>query len=189
LINDNCGIYKITSPSGKCYIGSSKNISSRLVQHKSSLRDGKHHNKHLQNAYNKYDGNFTYETLVLCPEQDRKFIEQQYLILYKPAYNIAEISDATEGLSLSQEARDNMKDKRKPVSESTKKKLSDSRKRYLESEEYKERREKEIQERADREEYLKSLPIIKPKKPRKIKGLSVGLYTWLKEHGNSYVAD
>jgi len=54
----NAGIYLITvdRPNNLplYYIGQSQNISLRFNQHKSSLRNSKHHNKRLQLAINKY---------------------------------------------------------------------------------------------------------------------------------------
>ena len=38
----------------KCYVGSSKNIKSRKYQHTKELRDGVHHNSHLQASWNRY---------------------------------------------------------------------------------------------------------------------------------------
>ncbi len=59
------GIYKITClVNGKIYIGSTFNLSSRRAVHFSALKNKKHVNRHLQNAYNKYGGeNFTFEYL------------------------------------------------------------------------------------------------------------------------------
>jgi len=45
------GIYKITNlKNGKVYIGSSKNIKRRLIEHKSRLKNNKHINKYFQNV-------------------------------------------------------------------------------------------------------------------------------------------
>ena len=49
------GIYRILcAPSGKAYIGSSKNIVARWAAHRSKLRLNKHGNPHLQYAWNMY---------------------------------------------------------------------------------------------------------------------------------------
>ena len=50
------GIYKIQSlkkPS-RCYIGSAVNIGKRWVNHLSDLKNNNHHNRILQNHFNKY---------------------------------------------------------------------------------------------------------------------------------------
>lgn len=49
------GIYKITCiPTGKVYIGSSKNIKRRWQKHKEELNKNIHHTPYLQAAWNKY---------------------------------------------------------------------------------------------------------------------------------------
>ena len=54
------GIYKIINKvNGKYYVGSSLNINKRWSVHKSALSKNKHHNDHLQNAWNKVDDEIT----------------------------------------------------------------------------------------------------------------------------------
>ena len=49
------GVYKIqNNENSKKYIGSSTNIENRFLRHKSLLRKGIHHNKALQDDWNKY---------------------------------------------------------------------------------------------------------------------------------------
>ena len=48
-----CGIYKL-QVFNHIYIGSSVNIKKRLRRHRTLLRNNKHENNFLQNAYNKY---------------------------------------------------------------------------------------------------------------------------------------
>lgn len=88
----NCGIYSIVSPSGKIYIGSSSNIDKRWKHHKYLLNRGDHHNKHLQNAWNKYSGALEFNILLVCDSPNLLDYEQQYLDFYQPAYNIAKSS-------------------------------------------------------------------------------------------------
>jgi group I intron endonuclease len=53
------GIYKIINiQNNKFYIGSAVNFSRRKTRHFSELRTGKHKNKHLQAAWNKYGESF-----------------------------------------------------------------------------------------------------------------------------------
>lgn len=59
-----CGIYSITAPNGKRYIGLSKDIETRWRQHLRELREGSHHNVHLQCAWNLY-GEDGFEFIVL----------------------------------------------------------------------------------------------------------------------------
>ena len=49
------GIYEIVNTvNGKRYVGSSKDIYGRWVQHQNELKKEKHHNPHLQNAWKLY---------------------------------------------------------------------------------------------------------------------------------------
>ena len=49
------GVYLIHSPySGRCYVGSSKNLKRRLQRHFNELRKNQHHSLALQLAYNKF---------------------------------------------------------------------------------------------------------------------------------------
>lgn len=75
------GIYKITNLiDNKFYIGSSKNIYKRWNQHKTDLKNNKHHNSRLQNAYNKYGKeNFIYEILENVDLENLIDKEQQYI--------------------------------------------------------------------------------------------------------------
>ncbi len=77
-----CGIYLITcKPNGKVYIGSSKDVFSRLNSHVTSLLTKTHTNKGLQTDFNKHEYSaFTFEVLeIVAVESQLKTIEQTYL--------------------------------------------------------------------------------------------------------------
>lgn len=79
------GIYKIINKTnGKYYIGSSKNIKYRWYNHKTNLICNKHHNDHLQNAWNKY-GKLEFDFVIVeeIPEEKLLLKEQQYLDIAK----------------------------------------------------------------------------------------------------------
>lgn len=87
------GIYKITNIKNNFYyIGSSVDISSRLCNHKSTLRKNTHNNPKLQNAWNKYgEHSFSFEIIELCDPKKLYKIEQKYLNKIKNSnqtYNI-----------------------------------------------------------------------------------------------------
>lgn len=83
-----CGIYKITSPSGKFYIGSTVDIYGRWHGHKSDLRKRKHHCDALQKAANKYGiDNLVFELLEKCSFDTLRDVEQRYINALKPSYN------------------------------------------------------------------------------------------------------
>lgn len=97
------GIYKITSPSNKIYIGSSKDISQRISQHKQHLNKHSHPNQKLQRAWIKYEGNLKFETILICELKDLIFYEQLIIDNFKPEYNIAKIAGSNLGVKQSKE--------------------------------------------------------------------------------------
>lgn len=101
------GIYKITNlVDNKFYIGSSKkDIKQRWNRHKWELKNNRHGNKKLQNAYNKYGlGSFKFEILEivndidLIPEIEKKYIIKYGALERDIGYNL---SENTVGVCLS----------------------------------------------------------------------------------------
>lgn len=91
----NAGIYKIQSPSGRFYIGSSVNVRRRLNTHKRDLRKQAHINDALQNAANKYGVDaLTYE-VIACPLNIAHLRELEQTILddRRPEYNISKVAE------------------------------------------------------------------------------------------------
>ena len=93
------GIYSITNKiNNKIYIGSSKDVYGRWVQHENELSKNKHHNFHLQNAWNKYGKEcFLFEIVELCDEKDLFINEQKWYDFYnsgdeKFGYNLSDIA-------------------------------------------------------------------------------------------------
>jgi group I intron endonuclease len=84
------GIYCILNITNqKRYIGSSKSLSERLINHKCQLRKNKHNNKILQNSWNKYkENNFIYIILEFCEIENLIEKEQFYIDLFQPEFNI-----------------------------------------------------------------------------------------------------
>lgn len=83
------GIYAIHNIyNDKYYIGQSKNIEHRWMQHRSRLKCQNHENKHLQNAYNKYGNNsFEYIIIELCNKEELDYKEKYYIKYYDSYYN------------------------------------------------------------------------------------------------------
>ena len=121
------GIYKITSPTEKVYIGQSVNIPARFRQHKSSSR-----NEFLKNSFNKhgYD-NHKFEILHILPIDAGQDVLNEYEILYIDFYRSANIKlfnlrkGGDHGGRMSQELIDRLTLKKigKKMPESTKKAL------------------------------------------------------------------
>lgn len=121
----NCGVYSITSPSGRRYIGSSKNMRARWAQHRVDLRRGVHHSEQLQRAFLKYGLDaFVFAPLLYCDESMLKHYEQTALDALQPEYNGAKVAVWSPGRPASEESRAKM---RREFSDETKKKLSAAR--------------------------------------------------------------
>lgn len=84
------GIYCIINIiNNKQYIGSSKNLYTRLNKHRSLLRKNKHCNIKFQNSWNKYlELNFKYYILEYCDESLLLEKEQYYIDMLNPELNI-----------------------------------------------------------------------------------------------------
>ena len=103
-----CGIYLIhNTTNDKTYIGSSVNIQKRWGQHVSALNIHKHHNGHLQHAWEKYGQDaFTYRILEVVLDRTKLHEREQFYInLLKPEYNIAQDVIGHMGLHPSEETR------------------------------------------------------------------------------------
>jgi group I intron endonuclease len=103
-----CGIYSITNiMNGKIYYGSTHNYYKRKKRHLRILRQGKHHNRHLQAAFNLYGVNsfvFRFELSVFEPFL--LFIEQIYLDNNQDGYNIATNAQSVrKGAIISEETK------------------------------------------------------------------------------------
>lgn len=107
----NSGIYCIINKiNNKIYIGQSKNLLKRKKEHKKGLKYGKHHNSHLQNAYDNYGKeNFFFKILMYCPQEELNKYEDFFINIFdatnrNKGYNILEF--ANENPVNKQEVRD-----------------------------------------------------------------------------------
>ena len=99
------GIYIIRNiVDGKIYIGSAANLDRRLKMHIWLLRNKKHINRHLQQAWNKYrEISFVAEIYLTCEKKDLIFNEQLVIdasiIRYgrENIYNICLVAGSTLG--------------------------------------------------------------------------------------------
>ena len=76
------GVYVIlNTANGKCYVGSSVNVRTRLLGHRKRLEKGSHGNRHLQRAWNMYGPEqFRFKVVNLCSksclvEEEQKLID------------------------------------------------------------------------------------------------------------------
>ena len=131
------GIYIIKNIiNNKVYIGSAVNIDRRWRRHKTELKKGKHHSKHLPAAWNIHGKqSFKFETIqdVSKPEHLLAY-EQVYLDYYKSyeednGYNICKIAGSWYGQKHSKEAKQKISEAHsgKKYSEETRKKISEAK--------------------------------------------------------------
>lgn len=104
------GVYCITNTvNNKKYIGSSAAkdyIFMRATHHFLDLKHNKHHNIHLQSAFNKYgEDNFLFEILEVCEPSLCIEREQHWIDSLKPEYNIAKIAGNTLGAKCSDDTK------------------------------------------------------------------------------------
>ncbi len=122
--NSKSGIYALVNKvNGHFYIGSAINLATRKIRHISPLRKGKHFNRHLQRAYDKYgEDAFDYVILVYCEPIFLLQYEQFFIDTLHPEYNLSPVAGSRLGV---------------PVSDETRRKLSESHKGKLLTEEHK----------------------------------------------------
>lgn len=91
--NQICGIYSIENIlNNRVYVGSSKCIYKRILDHRSDLRKNKHSNYKLQHDWNIYgEEYFHFNILCSCNLDQRTEKEQYYMDELKPFYNIERI--------------------------------------------------------------------------------------------------
>jgi group I intron endonuclease len=110
------GVYVIRNKTnGHFYIGSTTNLRQRKDQHLWGLRANRHHNPHLQNAWNKYgEENFEFlVTEVVIAADDIVAVEQRWIdgfdaVARKDCYNLLPIAGTTAGRVVSEETRHKM---------------------------------------------------------------------------------
>lgn len=95
------GIYRIVNKrNGKCYYGSSANIEKRFSLHLKTLRNGTHHNTHLQRAWIQYgEDAFVFEMVEECSTDQLLMVEQTYLDSNAGGYNIGKKSSGGDNIT------------------------------------------------------------------------------------------
>ena len=95
-----CGIYMIRNTiTDKLYIGKSVNIKKRFNEHKHELRNGCHHNDHLQKAWNKYgEDAFEFHVLEVCERDDLNALEIATIAKYSNSHELYNMTDGGDGM-------------------------------------------------------------------------------------------
>lgn len=92
---DGPGIYQLTFPDHRYYIGSSQHVSTRLKSHAYELRRGKHSNANLQAAFDAH-GPPVESLLLACDVEDLIWFEQVLMDTMDPALNISRTAGRVE---------------------------------------------------------------------------------------------
>ena len=111
------GVYCIRNRSdGKLYVGSTVSFEKRWAAHKRRLRAGRHINKHLQAAWDKYGGAaFSFEVLEivgdgnLLLEREQYWIDQHMASSRERGYNHAPAAGGMLGFRHSQETKNKIR--------------------------------------------------------------------------------
>lgn len=77
------------------YFGQAQNLAKRSANHLSDLSRGKHNNKQLQRAYDKYGG-YDFRVLLVCEVDELNRYEQRLLNLYQPLAKCANVAKCAE---------------------------------------------------------------------------------------------
>jgi group I intron endonuclease len=102
-----CGIYRIiNNESGKCYVGSSINLTVRFymyfnLYHITNRKDSVICRALLKYGYSK----FSLEILEYCSPEIVIKREQYYIDLYKPEYNVLKVAGSSLGRKISEAAK------------------------------------------------------------------------------------
>ena len=114
------GIYLITcTQNGRQYVGSSKDIAYRWRKHREKLSSGRHWNRYLQRAWNKYGGE-AFEYAILETVEDASLLhirEQHWIDTLHPKFNLSPFANrpTTQGLTYSTETRQKISDSNRRV--------------------------------------------------------------------------
>lgn len=84
------GIYEIRNRvNGHCYVGQSIDVERRWLRHRHALRLGKHYNRYLQRAWDKYGENaFELRILAHVNRSELTRLEQHFVDALDPEYNM-----------------------------------------------------------------------------------------------------
>lgn len=136
--NSRSGVYVLINIiNGHFYVGSAVNLATRKIRHISPLRKGKHPNRHLQRAYDKYgEDAFDFKILIYCEPIFLIQLEQFFIDTLHPEYNILPVAGSRLGFSVSKETRRKISasHKGRVLSEEHKRKIGEGLKGHIVSE-------------------------------------------------------
>lgn len=106
------GVYMLFNiVNGKRYIGSSIDLYNRLHEHLHNLKNGKSHNKYMQDDFNEYGEDcFIYSILEYSNGLSVRDLEHRYIKFMKPEYNYSENYASNFKREVSNEVRNKISD-------------------------------------------------------------------------------
>ncbi len=108
MADNRSGIYRIVhADSDREYIGSAVRFRKRWNIHRTQLRQGKHHSRYLQRAYDKYGpDSLVFEVLEIVDDPSLLIeCEQRWLDKCHPVFNTSSIAGSTLGVPCAPETR------------------------------------------------------------------------------------
>lgn len=110
MFDADCGIYTITSPSGRIYVGSAVSFRRRWKLHRAQLRAGNHHCAPLQRAADKYGVKaLRFERVAFTTRADLIAREQEFIDANSGRlYNVCLVAGNALGVKRTPEARAKM---------------------------------------------------------------------------------
>lgn len=127
MLNFDCGIYTITSPSGRQYVGSARSFRSRWAKHLYDLRRDRHHCAPLQRAFHKYgEAALVFAKIAFVPPAALLRCEQEQLDARDPLqlYNVSPTAGSRLGDRATPAALANMRQAKANVTSETRKRIS-----------------------------------------------------------------
>lgn len=103
----NSGVYEIVNTvNGKRYVGSAKDFAKRWSVHRSRLKAGSHHNRHLQSSWNKHGPSlFEFRKLLICAPEHLLHYEQIAIDAIQPELNVERVAGNSLGCIRTPETR------------------------------------------------------------------------------------
>ncbi len=105
MANYPSGVYAITTPSGRRYIGSAVNFGSRWSVHKHHFKRRTHPNPILQSAWDKYGRSLNFSPIIFCSRTDVVCYDQLAIDALDPEMNVLRVAGSSIGYKHTEETK------------------------------------------------------------------------------------
>jgi group I intron endonuclease len=106
------GVYQITTPAGRRYVGSARDFPVRFSSHRVKLKARTHPNKILQAAWDKYGDSLKWEPIIYCAKDQVLLYEQIALDALSPEMNVLRVAGSSVGYRHTPETLEKFKARR-----------------------------------------------------------------------------